>query len=149
MKTLKKFFFLVILGGMLFGAGFILGRQQPETVHQFVQQGKEEVSEKASGLDREVRWLRQRMHQYSISRRLASAQAALADRNYGIVENELKKAKKEIASLKEMSPPSKAKTLDPFESRLEDLIVSVRAGEPILKDRLIELDSHFEQTYED
>lgn len=148
MKLLKKLFIFAILGAALFGGGYIIGRQEPARMRQFVQEGRAGVSEKASGLDREVRALRQRIHQYSISRRLSAAQAALAERNYGILESELAKAGKEVESLKELSPPDTTPALERFAGRLEDLAASVRSGDTAVKDRLLGLESDFEKTYE-
>lgn len=148
MKLLKKLFVFSIMGAALFGAGYIIGRQEPSRMRAFVEQGKEGVSEKASSVDREVRALRQRIHQYSISRRLSSAQAALAEHNYGILESELVKARKEVESLRDLSPPDAAPSLQRFGARLEDLADSVHSGDTAVKERLLTLEADFEKTYE-
>ena len=149
MKFLKNLFLLMLFSVVLFGAGYLVGRQQPEKMENLVEQGRGEISGKAKNLEKEVLRLRHRMRQFNISRRLASAQAALAEKNYGIVESELQKAQKEVAALKNLSPPDRQKILSKLESSLDGLIESADNMNPKLKSRLGDLREAFERMYED
>jgi hypothetical protein len=144
MKLFKALLLLILVGG-LFVSGYYLGSRQTGEFKSDLKKGREEMSEKAVGLEKEIRVLRLRLNHYSAGRHLASAEAAWAERNYGVGQDELKQAKKSVVDAMALSDPQKQKSLARFEDDLDRVIEASDRSDPDLAKRINALRQEFDQ----
>jgi chromosome segregation ATPase len=132
---------LLALMVMIFGAGYLLGSlrigsQRMEELGQLLIKVRSETSEKTSGLEKEIQHLRIRIHLFTARQRLSSAQAALMERNYGVIQKELEKVKKELNAVKDLSDPETQEVLSRLDDPLNEMITAAGRADPELKKRL-------------
>ena len=129
MKTIKRLMMLLIAIA-LFVAGYVVGGQKADDMGTLLKNVKSEMGDRTSDLEQEIRPLRLRIHEYGVRHRLASAHAALAERNYGLLQKELKKAKEEMGKVQDLSDAKTKKRLSKVASRLEDLMEDSKKTNP-------------------
>ena len=87
MIRILKIVVLLVFLAAIFGAGYLLGSfrigsQRLEELGQLLTKVRSETSVKTSGLEKEIRVLRIRIHLFTARQRLDSAQTAVAEHNY-------------------------------------------------------------------
>jgi hypothetical protein len=147
MKTFKLI--LMLMGvAAFFASGYYLGSRQTGDLKSDLKKGREEMTQKAASLEKEIRSLRLRLNQYNAGRHLASAETALAERNYGVAQDELHQARKAISDARELSDPEKQKSVSRFEDKLGRIIEDSERPDSELTKRLNTLRLEWDQITE-
>lgn len=141
MMRILRMVALLALMVMIFGAGYLLGSlrigsQRMEELGRLLTKVRSETSEKTSGLEKEIQYLRIRIHLFTARQRLASAQTALAERNYGVIQKKLEKVKKELNAVKDLSDPKTQEALSRLADPLNEMITAAGHADPELKKQL-------------
>ena len=145
---MKKFFKaigVILIAAILFGAGYFLGRLQVLEISQLVSKVRSEMSERTAGLEDEVQRLRMRVHLITARDRLLDAQRAAAERNFGVAQKELQRAKEELATAQRLADPKRAEALSKLEAPVDALIASAGRTDPKLSVRVESLRSELDR----
>ena len=128
---------IMLLGiAVIFGAGYLMGSQRLEELSRLLLTVRSEMSQKTSGLEQEVQYLRTRIRLFTARQHLVSAQTAVTERNYGVVQNELEKVRGDLNTVKRLSDPKTREALSRLDGPLKTLITSADNPNPALKEQI-------------
>ena len=141
MIRILKIVVLLVFLAAIFGAGYLLGSfrigsQRLEELGQLLTKVRSETSVKTSGLEKEIRVLRIRIHLFTARQRLDSAQTALAEHNYGVAQKGLEKVKQELIKVKDLSGPKMLAALSRLDDPLNEMIAAAGRADPRLSKQL-------------
>jgi hypothetical protein len=145
---MKKFFKvtgMILMAAVLFGAGYFIGRLELGKANALLAKARSEMAEMKAGMEREAQHLRMRIHLGNARDRLTAARTAAAERNFGIAQKELQKAREELDTAQRLADPKLSQALSEFEEPLAGLIASAGRPDPKLLARVDALRSELDQ----
>ncbi|HLB94850.1 MAG TPA: hypothetical protein VJK28_01595 [Nitrospiria bacterium] len=145
MKKVFKVLGIILIAAVLFGTGYFVGRLQMVEISQLLSSVRSEMVDKTAGLEQEIQRLRMRIHLVNARDRLMSAHRAASERNFGVTQKELQKAKEELGTARRLADPKWEGNLSGFEAPLDDLIVAAGRADPKLAARVDSLRSDLDR----